>query len=48
MNNVSPEQMLNTIKQSQVAMVEMAARSIECMQKPTWQTPRKLRANSWV
>lgn len=33
MNNVSPEQMLNTIKQSQVAMVEMAARSIECMEK---------------
>ena len=33
MNNVTPEQMLNSIKQSQAAMVEMAARSIECMEK---------------
>jgi phasin family protein len=33
MTNVTPEQMLNSIKQSQAAMVEMAARSIECMEK---------------
>lgn len=32
-NNVTPEQLLNSVKQTQAAMVEMAARSIECMEK---------------
>ncbi len=32
-NNVTPEQVLNSVKQTQAAMVEMAARSIECMEK---------------
>ncbi len=31
--NVTPEQFMNSIKQTQSAMVEMVAKSIECMEK---------------
>jgi phasin family protein len=32
-NQMTPEQMLNSIKESQAALVDLAARSLECMEK---------------
>jgi phasin family protein len=32
-NQMTPEQMLNSLRESQVALVHLAARSIECMEK---------------
>ncbi|MEY4013588.1 MAG: hypothetical protein RLZZ290_452, partial [Pseudomonadota bacterium] len=32
-NTMTPEQFMNAVKHSQAAMVEMAARTLECMEK---------------
>ena len=32
-NQMTPEQMLNSLKESQAALVDLAARSLECMEK---------------